>query len=161
MRFTIVLALLCPFLSFSQQNRSKPPAPLSSVNSHLSSSPPSVIPQLSSLSIGDTLPVGILNAKGAWVSSSAGGGREGAPKLLLLDFFATWCTACIKELPKLNNLQQQYNGELQVVLVTYEPFEKVTELKKRNKVVAASALPVIASDTVLHRLFPHRLLLRF
>jgi thiol-disulfide isomerase/thioredoxin len=82
---------------------------------------------------------------------------EGA-KLIILDFFATWCTACIRELPKLNRLQQQYNGNLQVFLVTYEHADKIAELKKRNKLMAASTLPIITSDTILHQRFPHRLL---
>jgi thiol-disulfide isomerase/thioredoxin len=39
-------------------------------------------------------------------------------KALLINFWASWCTPCIRELPELMQLQQQYSGKaLQVITI--------------------------------------------
>jgi thiol-disulfide isomerase/thioredoxin len=79
-------------------------------------------------------------------------------KLVIIDFFATWCTACIKSLPKLDSLQQQFGGKLQVLIVTSESPGKIEAFKKKNKLFARCSLPIVAGDTVFKKLFPHLLL---
>lgn len=40
-------------------------------------------------------------------------------KILVVDFWATWCVPCIEEVPKFNQLQQKYEGQgVQVIGVT-------------------------------------------
>src|SRR6185437_11984299 len=41
-------------------------------------------------------------------------------KLLILDFWATWCSGCIRAMPKMEALEQQFNGRLQVLGVDDE-----------------------------------------
>ena len=41
-------------------------------------------------------------------------------KLLILDFWATWCAPCVASIPKLENLQKQFEGKLQILPVTYQ-----------------------------------------
>jgi thiol-disulfide isomerase/thioredoxin len=38
-------------------------------------------------------------------------------KLVILDFWSTWCTACVESFPELDSLQYQFAGKLQVLLV--------------------------------------------
>ena len=41
-------------------------------------------------------------------------------KLVLLNFWATWCAPCVKELPALNNLAQHYSQRLVIVALSNE-----------------------------------------
>jgi thiol-disulfide isomerase/thioredoxin len=45
----------------------------------------------------------------------------GAP--VLLNFWQTWCGPCIKELPLLNNMVENWDG-LTIIVVTHEDFNK-------------------------------------
>ena len=45
-------------------------------------------------------------------------GLEG--KIVLLDFFATWCPPCRAEMPHLVNLQKKYEGKIQILSVLLE-----------------------------------------
>src|SRR5450432_2351570 len=38
-------------------------------------------------------------------------------KLLILDFWATNCTGCLKKIPLINSLQNEYNDKVQFILV--------------------------------------------
>ncbi len=62
-------------------------------------------------------------------------------KLTLLNFWATWCAPCKKELPKLDTLDQKiHQGQLNIVLINIEniKYEKVQsffdEVKVKNLV---------------------------
>ena len=41
-------------------------------------------------------------------------------KIVLLDFFATWCPPCRAEMPHLVNLQKKYQGKVQILSVLME-----------------------------------------
>src|SRR5829696_2286085 len=41
-------------------------------------------------------------------------------KLLILDFWATWCSPCIAAFPKLDSLQRKFGDKLQILSVTKE-----------------------------------------
>ncbi len=45
-------------------------------------------------------------------------GLEG--KVVLLDFFATWCPPCRAEIPHLVNLQEKYKGKIQILSILME-----------------------------------------
>lgn len=77
-------------------------------------------------------------------------------KPTMLCFFASWCSTCYKELPKLAAAQQQYKGRLQVVLVTYESEAQWQTAKQKKPFYASLTLPVITGDTVLRQTFPYR-----
>jgi len=81
-------------------------------------------------------------------------------KLVILDFWATWCTSCIASFPKVQELQKEFNEQLQILLVTStlhgDDENKVNALlqKLRNK-NRALHLP-IAIDDYTSELFPRQ-----
>jgi thiol-disulfide isomerase/thioredoxin len=46
-------------------------------------------------------------------------------RLLVIDFFGTWCAPCVKALPKLTAFQQKYKQEIRILLVSEESREKL------------------------------------
>jgi thiol-disulfide isomerase/thioredoxin len=50
-------------------------------------------------------------------------------QVVLVNFWATWCPPCRKEIPDLIKLQRAYRSRLQVVGVTYPP-QKLAEVRR-------------------------------
>lgn len=119
--------------------------------------------QTAALKIGDKVPDltvnNIINYKTTRVKLSDFRG-----KLLILDFWATWCSACLKNFPMLDSLQRKYPDQLQVMLVndvntgdTPETIKVVFERKVQAN-GHPYVLPSIVNDEQLTQLFPHKLL---
>ena len=65
------------------------------------------------------------NIHGRWLSLADYNG-----KVVLLNFWATWCPPCRQEIPDLVKLQWQYrNKGLRIVGITYPP-EKLSEVRR-------------------------------
>lgn len=85
-------------------------------------------------------------------------------KLLILDFWATWCGTCLGAMPKLDALQQELGDQLQIILVntqnTRDTEEKVLEYfdKRKNPDGQKFRLPSAINDSTLLKLFPHQLI---
>jgi hypothetical protein len=83
-------------------------------------------------------------------------------RLLLLDFWATWCTSCYKKFPLLDSLQQQFGNRLAIRLVssrgTTDDTAKIAAFFARRKKPGGRPyrLASIVSDTTLLQYFPHR-----
>ncbi|MGF1924244.1 MAG: TlpA family protein disulfide reductase [Bacteroidia bacterium] len=78
-------------------------------------------------------------------------------KLLILDFWATWCAPCVASIPKLEKLQQHFAGKLQILPITYQKEKEVVPfLKNLNKGPSLlNNLPYALAETQPHKLFPH------
>ncbi|MEO6289576.1 MAG: DUF547 domain-containing protein [Ginsengibacter sp.] len=48
-------------------------------------------------------------------------------KLTIIDFFGTWCIPCIKALPHLEEIQNEFKDKVAVILVSNEAEEKLTK----------------------------------
>ena len=83
-------------------------------------------------------------------------------KMILLDFWATWCSSCVEGFPKMDELQNEFKNDLQVILVNAEQTgddEEKTKLlfEKRKKYANYDVtLPYLVGDTNLQKLFPHK-----
>lgn len=76
--------------------------------------------------------------------------------LLILDFWATWCSPCISLLPKTDSLQRVFEREVKFLPVTYESREKVEKLFARSSRLKQVNIPIVTSDNILRELFPHK-----
>ncbi|MBZ7953371.1 MULTISPECIES: TlpA family protein disulfide reductase [Campylobacter] len=58
-------------------------------------------------------------------------------KAILFVFFTTWCTPCVAEIPYLNNLQNKYKDQINIVGVLLEDKsdEDIKAFKDENKIV--------------------------
>ena len=53
-------------------------------------------------------------------------------RLLIVDFFGTWCVPCIRALPKLSALQEKYKNEINILLVSEETKVKLENFIKKQ-----------------------------
>lgn len=106
------------------------------------------------IQIGQKIPNVVLNEVHNYKSKTAKiSDFEG--KLLILDFWATWCSPCVAMRPKMEELQQKFDGKVQFLSLTYEkagivlPFLEKLSKGKQGKV------PDVIGEETLHKLFPH------
>ena len=52
---------------------------------------------------------------------------------VIIDFWATWCAPCLKELPKLDRIQKKYRDSLTVIAISTDKPRKKNEVKKHIK----------------------------
>jgi thiol-disulfide isomerase/thioredoxin len=117
--------------------------------------------QIKNLGVGDKMPPtvisNILNYPKKTVSLTAYAG-----KLIILDFWSPWCSACIDAFPELDSLQRQYPDKLQVFLVNPK---KEGDTERGVKIVISRVnawssrpfkLPVVLKDTAISRNFVFR-----
>ena len=84
-------------------------------------------------SVGPTLKLKVLDKKGRWISLEKYYG-----KILLVNFWATWCAPCIREMASLDKLQEKRGGsDFTVIAISQDlmewravlPFLKKSQLK--------------------------------
>lgn len=76
-------------------------------------------------------------------------------KLIWIEFWATWCSPCIKVIPHLEKLQQRFKNELQIIMISAEKPERI---KKFLKIRSPDLLFVADKEAHMSKLFPHRIL---
>jgi thiol-disulfide isomerase/thioredoxin len=108
------------------------------------------------LSIGDTMPdITIPNVLNYTTTSAKLSGFHG--KLLILDFWATWCAPCISMIPRMDSLSRQFKDDVVFLPVTYQDANQVKAF--REKYTKRTGLrikePEVVSDTTLKSLFAH------
>jgi thiol-disulfide isomerase/thioredoxin len=79
-------------------------------------------------------------------------------KLLILDFWASWCGVCVSMLPRIDSLQKQFNTQIQILPVAYQDAVTINTFLARyqRRTGRRIALPEVMQDSVLHAMFPHK-----
>ncbi len=74
-------------------------------------------------------------------------------RVVILSFWFTTCASCIVMFPKEEALQQQYNKNIQFIMVTYEPEQKVRAFIKdwEQKNNTRFQMPIIIEDILLRK----------
>jgi thiol-disulfide isomerase/thioredoxin len=116
--------------------------------------------KIKALSIGDRVPdfqLKLLNYSSPVANLSSFKG-----KLVILDFWASWCYSCLHAFPKLNELQKKFSGELQLILVNSESTgdkkEKVIQTVKKFSSGSLPLFLVSYNDNIAFQYFPHNYL---
>jgi len=116
--------------------------------------------EIKELTIGDKVPDIVLDNIYNYCTKTTNL-SEFKGKLLILDFWATWCGSCIEAFPKMHNLQKKFNDDLQVILVnTYmgDDKDKVQAYFEKRKARTGQAveLPYSLQQSSLSDYFPHK-----
>lgn len=119
-------------------------------------------PDKKGLSIGDTLPDFLMNNINNYPLKKvrfSGFQKE----LTIIDFWASWCGACVASFTKMHGLQSKYARELQVLMVNASPGEDAQKMqaffeRRKTKTGKDFTLPYLLGDSLFVRLFPYRVI---
>lgn len=146
--FKVIIAIICFFDVALAQNR----------KSNI------IVPLIKEQSIPQDLwqaPISIIKLSGEEIKTSL---QTYKGRVIILDFWATWCGSCLKHFPELNSLQERYKNNLKIVLVnSYNSGDTKAKilrvLRMKNKeLVSGLKLSCIVNDSVLANTFPHNFL---
>ena len=113
--------------------------------------------EIKPLEIGDTipeqlwnLPLQVVNHPNGKDTITLNDYRD--KKLIILDFWATWCAPCIASLVKLENIEKKLAADFKLIPVTRENTETIAKRLAHRELKPFS----IYNDTLLNSIFPHR-----
>lgn len=110
---------------------------------------------LKSLQIGDKVPVSI------WKLIP----KKKETKLVILDFWNTYCGTCLEAFPKMQKLQKQFSERLQIVLINSKEDKSAIEkrlgtinnaiIKNGKEPIRIPSLAAISGDNIVSKYFFH------
>ncbi len=110
------------------------------------------------LAIGDKIPDELWNLPLQVVNHPQGKKTitlsEYKDKLIILDFWATYCSPCIKNFPKLHALQNEFGDKIKVLAVTQEDTDKITRFFKTGAGKGHTYVNSVINDSFLSEYFP-------
>jgi len=111
--------------------------------------------EIKELKVGDQCPNFKFKKMINYSSSSAELG-DFKGKLVILDFWRTWCSPCVEGLLRMDSLERKFKGEVVIIPVTSEPMDIVTHFMKGNKKLQKLEIKSVIADEELYKIFRHR-----
>ncbi len=117
------------------------------------------------LQIGDTIPEWLWHLPLPVVNHPEGKDtitlNDCRGKLIILDFWATWCSACLDGFPKMDSLSREFGDRLAVILFnakqtgdTPDRIKKAFE-RREARTGYGVTLPYVVGDSIFQQVFPH------
>lgn len=115
---------------------------------------------LEPLQIGDNVPSGTVIGTDFTTGAVSVDFESLRGKLVILDFWHSGCASCIASFPRMEKLQKQFDGDIQIFLVN--TFEDSAQLRKRMMLpnfskIAETKLPIVVDAKELAEYFPHNI----
>jgi len=105
------------------------------------------------LSIGDSLPdFSVPKVIGSKKQINTAAYKN---QLLIIDFWNTGCKTCVESLPKMENLEEKFQGKVKILPVTSEKEERINEFFRNNKYTRNLKGPSVVEDKIFHAYFKH------
>ena len=116
--------------------------------------------QYKPLKIGDTVPEEVWSAPMQVINHPENKKTitlsEHKDQLVLLDFWATWCASCLKNFPKMHDLEKQFEGRIKIIPITEENSAVLNKFFSSANGKRYSNTSSVKEDKILHQLFPHK-----
>ena len=115
------------------------------------------------LQIGDSIPSALWNMPLQMVKA----GQEGTTtvtlndykgKLIILDFWATYCSSCIKAMPGIHQVKEKIGEQLAVLPITSGKEPVISEFLGSNHLIKHLNIFSIINSQPLNKYFPHRII---
>jgi len=119
--------------------------------------------QMKALNIGDKIPQSLWDTPLQVVNHPTGQktitlNEYRDKKIIILDFWATWCSACIAAMPRIKELEEKYQNDVKVIAVTRDEASKAQKFLTTNPTIKDLGIYSIVVDTLLRTVFPHQLI---
>lgn len=117
--------------------------------------------QYSPLEIGDTIPPTLWDLALRVVNDPDGketislGDYKG--KVIILDFWGTFCGSCISAMPKIHEVQRQFSDDMVVIPVSWSDAEATEKTLQSHETLRPLSLSSVVEAKLLIDVFPHRL----
>jgi thiol-disulfide isomerase/thioredoxin len=110
------------------------------------------------LKIGDAVPNSVWTAPMEVVNHSQKTIKlsEDKDKLILLDFWNTWCSACLTGFPKMEELQKKFSGKIKILAVSNQDRATLEKFFASKNGQRYKEILSVAGDKILHSQFPHK-----
>lgn len=77
-------------------------------------------------------------------------------RLIILDYWSEGCVICIQSFPKIEKLNEQFNGRAVIVPVLHGDKHIFERIRSTSKIVQEAKLPFVIGDTILTKQFRHK-----
>jgi len=82
-------------------------------------------------------------------------------KLIILDFWATWCASCVESLGKIQYNLKYDQSKIAFIPVTFQSDAVVSKFQQGNNNAQQWQFPLVVGDELLKQLFPHATISHF
>ncbi len=81
--------------------------------------------------------------------------KQDRDKLILLDFWATWCSPCLKNFPYMEKLQEKFGNQIKILPVTTQERSFVEDFFKSQQDKQYNHITSVVNGEIFKKLFPH------